>query len=136
MNDNTRGDAIYWPISLNNEATPDASIFAGAAPAPTSTVIASIIVPEAHIPPLGQKQHTKTFSPVHMKKMAKKDTIDTTPAPDALTAALADTSAQSPGLTVSNSRIHWEIEIFPPAPSAPKTQKEEKKKNYDKVNSY
>ena len=36
MNNDDCVDATYQPISLNNEDTPDATVFAGAAPAPTS----------------------------------------------------------------------------------------------------
>ena len=36
MNDNTRNDATYRPVSLNNESTPDATVFYGPAPAPTA----------------------------------------------------------------------------------------------------
>ena len=36
MNDNACNDATNRPVSLNNEATPDASVFAGAATALTS----------------------------------------------------------------------------------------------------
>ena len=36
MNNDACDDATNRPVSLNNEATPDAAIFAGAAPAPTS----------------------------------------------------------------------------------------------------
>ena len=41
--------------------------------------------------------------PVNMKNMAKKGTIETTPTHGAPTAAPANASAWSPGLTVSNS---------------------------------
>ena len=36
MNDDNRDDTTNRPVSLNNEATPDATVFVGAAPAPTS----------------------------------------------------------------------------------------------------
>ena len=57
----------------------------------------------AHIPPSGQKQHTNPFSLVNIKKMDNKDKIDTYHVPGDPTAAPTNTSAQFPGLTVSNS---------------------------------
>ena len=36
MNDDAPDDATGQPVSLNNKSTPDAAVFAGAAPAPTS----------------------------------------------------------------------------------------------------
>ena len=48
MNENDHGDATGWPVSLNNESTPDAAVFAGASLAPTA---ASTIIPGDHIPP-------------------------------------------------------------------------------------
>ena len=84
MNNDTCNNATDRPVSLNNEATSDATVFPSSAPAPTVSAVtfsgaASTIVPDAHIPPSGQKQHTEPFSPVNMKKMAKKEKIDTTP---------------------------------------------------------
>ena len=40
MNNNARNDATDQPISLNNETTPDAAVFAGTAPAPTAVAAA------------------------------------------------------------------------------------------------
>ena len=39
MNNGARDDATDRPISLKNEATPDAAVFAGANPAPTAGAI-------------------------------------------------------------------------------------------------
>ena len=100
MND----DATGWPVSLKNEATPNVTVFSSAATAPTAAVgAASAIVPDAHIPPSGQKQHTKPFYPATTNNMTKKYTINTTPAPDTPTAATADASARSPVSKISNS---------------------------------
>ena len=49
MNNDDCVDATYQPISLNNEATPDATVFAGAAPAPTAGAATTYtIVPYSH----------------------------------------------------------------------------------------
>ena len=65
MKYNTHNDATDQPVSLNNEETPGATVFSVTAPAPTAGAaagaVASTIVPDAHIPPSGQKQHTKPF---------------------------------------------------------------------------
>ena len=77
MNNNACDDSTNQPVSLNNEDTPDAAVFAGTSSTPTVVGAASDIVPDAHILSSGQKQHTKPFSTVKMKKIAKKYTIDT-----------------------------------------------------------
>ena len=66
MNNDAHDDATEQPVSFNNEATPDVAFSPRSNTAPTagSAAAASIIVPEAHIPPSGQKQHTKPFSPI------------------------------------------------------------------------
>ena len=79
--------------------------FSGSDPSPTAAIAVaatSTIVPGAHIPTLGQKQHTKPFSPVNMKKMDKKGTINTNPDPEAPAKASVDASTRSPGFIVSN----------------------------------
>ena len=98
MNNNDRDDATDRPIPLNNESTPDAAVFSRAALAPTSA--ASVIVPDAHIPPSGKKQYTKPFSQVNTNKMSEKVTINTTPSPKALTTAPSNAPSQHAGLTV------------------------------------
>ena len=104
MNNVACNNATNQPVSLKNKATPDATVFASAAPAPTSdAVFASTIVPDAHIPLSGQKQHTKPFSPVRINKMENKDTMDTTPAPNAPTVFNVYASSQSHVLIVPNS---------------------------------
>ena len=114
LNDDACNNAINWPVSLNNEATPYNAVFSGAAPTSTSaTDVASTIVPDAHIPPSGQKQHTKPFYPVNMKKVAQKYTLGTTPAPYAPTATTADASSRYPGLVVSNSPYSLRNRNFP-----------------------
>ena len=52
MKNDTCDDATDQTVSLNNESTPDAAVFSGAAPAPTSG--ASTIVLDTRIPPSGQ----------------------------------------------------------------------------------
>ena len=67
MNNYVRNESTNRPVSLKNETTPDTAIFSVFTPTPTSStavVAASTIVPDAHIPPSGQKQHTKPFSPI------------------------------------------------------------------------
>ena len=114
MNDNTCDYATGQPISLINEAIPDASVFFRDAPDPTSGAAASsTIVPDARIPPSRQKQLTKTFFSANMSNISKKGTIGTTPAPDAATAAHAKTSARSTDLTVSNSPYSFRNQHFP-----------------------
>ena len=96
------------PTNLStSEMNPSQTLkfFSGVDPSPTDVTgaAASTIVPDAHTPPSGVKQHTKPFYPANMKEMAKKDKIDTTPAPNAPTGATADASSLSTGFTVSNS---------------------------------
>ena len=56
MNNSAHLNATDWPIYLTNEATADVAVFDGASPTPTVAVINdSIIVPDSHIPPSGQK---------------------------------------------------------------------------------
>ena len=113
MNNNTRDGATYIPVSLNNEATTYAAAFSGAAPSPTAATAASTIVPDSHTPPSGKKQRIKPFYPVNMKKMCKKDTIDTTSVPDAPTATSTNASSQSPVLKVSNFPYSLRNRNFP-----------------------
>ena len=114
MNDDTHSDAADPPFYLNNEANPDSAVFSGAAPAPTAAALTtSTIVPHAHISPSGQKHHTKQFSPVNTNKNPNKDTIVTTPVPDAPTAAPADAYSLSPGLIVSNYSYSLRNHNFP-----------------------
>ena len=122
MNDDARDDATDQPVSLNNEATLDVAVFAGTNPIPTAASgAASNIVSDAHIPPSGQKQHTKPFYPVNMDNMAKKDTIDTIPAPESPTTALADASARYSVLIVSNSPYSLRNSNFPTSSISTKT---------------
>ena len=100
MNDGAFDGATGRSTYLNNEANPDAEFLSSASPSPTVevaalavAVVTSAIVPDAHIPPSGGKQHTKPFSPLNMKKMTKREKIDTTPAPDTLTANPANASS-------------------------------------------
>ena len=125
-------DATNPPIFLKNEATPDSTVFASANPASTDasagTGYAPNIFPDAHIPPSGQKQYTKPFYPVNAKNMDKKNTIDTTPEPDAHTDAFPHDNMtwQSP-----TPHIHWEIAILPPAPLVSQNPQKHKKVNDD-----
>ena len=43
MNYNARNGATNWPVSLKNEATPDAVVFSGAATSPTDGAVAGFI---------------------------------------------------------------------------------------------
>ena len=62
MNGDTRSDAAYWPFFINNEATPDASAFAGAAPASTTAAAAAYrIFPDAIIPLSGKYSTPRYF---------------------------------------------------------------------------
>ena len=92
MKNDAHDDTADRPISINNWFNSDATFFTSAAPAPTATAATSI-VPDAHIPPSGQKQHTKPFSPLKIKNIDKKYTIDTTPKPYTPTTAPNDASA-------------------------------------------
>ena len=133
MNDYACNKATDRPVSLNNEATPEAAVFAGAAPASTdaTATAATTIFPDAHIPPSGGKLHTKPFSPVNMNNMYKKYRIKTTTELYAPTAAPADASDQSLVLTVSNSPYSLRHLNFTTRSISTKTTS--KKKNDDKV---
>ena len=129
MNDNARKNANNWPVSLNNEAIPYDAGFNGTTTALTATAV-STIIPYARIPPSIQKQYTKPFSPVNMKKMANKYTSNTTPAPDAITATPVDASSQSSGLKVSNSPYSLINRNFPSRSISTKNLKKEKKEKW------
>ena len=123
MNNDAYNDATNEPLYLDNDATPDAAIFDGAAPSPTfdaasgtTSTAVSTIVSDAHISPSEQQQHTNPFYPVNMKNMAKKDTINPTPVPEFPTAVPSDASARSPGLIVCNSPYSLRNCNFSPAP--------------------
>ena len=106
MKNGARDEATNQPVSLNNEVNLFAAVFDGTAAAPTSGAAAnnaSIIVPDDYIPSSGQKQNTKPFSPVNMKKMAKKDTIGTTSAHESPIPAPTNASARFTLLEVPNS---------------------------------
>ena len=133
MNSDDHSDSTNRPIYLNNEATSFAAVFYGTAPAPTVPAIAiaaaSNIVPDAHIPLSGGNQHTNPLSPVNMKKMDKKDTINTTPSPNARTAAPANASARSYDLTFSISPYSLRNpKISTSSISTQKTSKKKKRK--------
>ena len=125
MSNNARNYANIRITSLNNESNPDTAIFTCTVPTDVAAN-ASTIVPYVHIPPSGQKQHTKPFYPMKMNNMSKEDTIYTTPAPNAPTANPADASAQSPGFTVSKSPYLLKNHNFPT--SSIQTKKLKKKK--------
>ena len=128
MNENARDNATNWPVSLKNKATPDAAVFACTTPATTvDAAAATTIFPGGHIPPSGGKQHAKPSSPVNMKKMAKKDTIYTNPAPPAPTAVPVNAYARSPGFTVSSSPSSLRNRNFPTSSIVIKKTKKGKK---------
>ena len=129
MNDNACDNDTNRIVSLNNKANPDADVFAGAATSPTVATTTFNIVPDAHIPPLGGKRHTKPFYPVKMKKMVKKDTVYTTHAPKSPTVAPFDAYTLSHVWTVSNSPYSPRNHNFPTS-----NLKKYKKTNDDKVN--
>ena len=142
MNDDARDGANNLPVSIKNEATPDASIFTWAAPALTSGTAAaaaaaaagSTIVHDAHIPPSGGKQRANPFSPVNLKNMAKVDTIDTTPESDTSADAYTDASAQYPDLKVSKSPYSLRNRNFPTSSiSTKKPQKDKKRQTMIKL---
>ena len=73
MNENAADNATDQPTTLNNGSNPDAAIFDGATPSPTDsanagTRYASNIVPDVHIPPSGQKNHTKPSEHTHQSR--------------------------------------------------------------------
>ena len=98
MNDDSVNDAIDRPVTLDNEATPDAIFFVVAAPAVTAAAIA----PDAHFVSSGLKLDTEIFSKRNIKNLADKDTIDTTPDPNANDSDTHYAAAQYDGSTDSN----------------------------------
>ena len=65
INDEAANNTTDWPITLNNEATPDTTIFYFAAPTVTAvatTATATAISPDAHFPSSGIKVDTELFS--------------------------------------------------------------------------
>ena len=115
MNDDARNDDTGMPVYLNNKYTPGITVLSRNVPYPNvdTDAVASAIVPGAHIPPSGQKEHTTPFSLVNMKKMTKKEKIDSPTAPDAPTASPVDTYALSPGLTLPKSPYLLRNRNFP-----------------------
>ena len=82
MNNSVANGATNRPVTTDNEATPDASVFAAANPATTTTAFSYTIYDDDHLIPLGGKLDTEIFLKGNIKNMDDKDTIDTTLAPD------------------------------------------------------
>ena len=126
MNDGAANDATGQPVTLANEATPDAA-------APTATAAATI-APDAHFPSPGIKLDTELFSKRNIKNMADKEKIDTTYAPDAPNADNPDAATKDDGSTESNSpyssRNH---KLTPYSTNTTENQKKKEKKIDDKV---
>ena len=74
MNNNAADDATNQPITLENESTPDATVFAAADPAATAAAT-SAIAPDAYFLPPGIKLDTEIFLKENTKNMDDKDTI-------------------------------------------------------------
>ena len=107
MNDNSVNESNNQPITLNNEATPDASVFSVTAPSVTVIATAAIedafIAPGTHFLSSGIKLDTELFSKGNRKNMSDKGTINTTPASDAPDADTFDAAAHDYDPTDSNS---------------------------------
>ena len=125
MNDNAVKKAINQPFTLNNEATPDATIFAAAAPNATSAST-SVIYPDAQFLSPGLKLDTELFSKGNIQNMDNKNTIDTNPSPYAPYADTPNASARDSGSTDSNSPYSLINRKFPPYSTD--TMKNQKKK--------
>ena len=73
MNDDAADDATDWPVTLENESTPDAAVFAAAAPAATSAAASAAdtaaftIAPDSHFLSSGLKLDTEIFSKWNIK---------------------------------------------------------------------
>ena len=133
MNDNVANDVIDRPVTLGNEAIPDAAIFAVAAPAATVAAAADI-APDAHFLLSELKLDTEILSKVNIKNMDVKDTIDTTPVPDSPDADTPDAAAQDTGSTDSIfSYLLRNRKFAPYSTNIMKIQKKEENKINDKV---
>ena len=103
MNNNAANEATNQTSTLDHEATIDAIFFASVAPAATATAVVSTISPDDHFLSSGLKMDTEIFSKGSINIMANRDTIDTTPSPDAPDGDSSDDAAQDSGYTDSYS---------------------------------
>ena len=101
MNENTTNDDTNQPITLNNEVTLDAAVFAAAASSTTAAAFA--IAPDAHFLSSGLKLDTELVLKGNINNMDYTDTIETTPAPDSTDSDTLNAAAQYAGSTDSNS---------------------------------
>ena len=136
MSYDSANDAIDQPITLENEYTPDTSIFAAAAPVANAADDAATptIAPDAHFLSSGLKLYTELFSKGKINNMADKDTINATPAPNAPNSDNPDAVAQYYGSADSNSPYSLRNLKFPPySTNTMKNQKKKENKIDDEV---
>ena len=93
MNDDNAKKTTNQPVTLKNEATPDAAFFAAAI----------VISPYAHLLSSGLKLDTELFSKKYINKMADNNKISATSDPDAPDADNPNSLSQDSGSTDSNS---------------------------------
>ena len=98
MNNDAVNNTNNQHVAPDNEATPYAADFSAAAPVATAA-----ISPYAHFLSSGLKLDTELFSKGSINNMAYKDTINTTPVPNAPDSDTPDASAQYAGSTDSSS---------------------------------
>ena len=109
MNDNYANYVTDQPITLDNEATPNAVFFA----------VATAITPDSYLLPSGLKLDTGIFFKRNIKNMADKDKIDTTPTPTHPKLILLMLLPNIMAPTTPITHINLEIVNLPPTPPLP-----------------
>ena len=124
MNDDNENKTTNQPVTLKNEATPDAAFFAAAI----------VISPYAHLLSSGLKLDTELFSKKYINKMADNNKISATSDPDAPDADNPNSLSQDSGSTDSNSPYSLINRKFAPySTNTIKNQRKEENKIDDKV---
>ena len=125
MNNNAKNGATDQTVTFDNEVTIYAAIFDADAPSATAAA-ASAIFPDAHFLSSRLKLDTDIFPEGKINSMADKDTIDTTPATNALETDTPEYSSQYAGSTDSNSPYSLRNHKF--TPYSTKTTKNRKRR--------
>ena len=102
MNNKTANNATNWPITLDNESTPDSTVFDATAPASTTSAAAAAISPDSDFLLSGLKLNTDLFKKGNINNMADKDKMDSTLAPNKVNDYNPDYYAQDDDCTNSN----------------------------------
>ena len=128
IKDNYANGANDQLVTLYNEATPNAAVFAATAPA----VAASVIAPDAHFLSSGLKLDTELFLKGNIKNMADKGTIDTIPYLNTPDTDNPNAAAQYAGSTGSNSPYLLRNHNPPFPPNSTNTTENQKRRKQNR----